>query len=160
MSTHSRFLLMALSMLLGTTMRAQDTTELSLLRAVARDIRGTSQPDSNVYLNRRILPAGREHSASAISVLVDVLGARVARLEDVIECVRGSVAPCRFVKGSLLISIGEPAVNGDTALLRIRFDRASSDRRMPVNSEDLLFRIVRQRGGDWKVIGRLRERIT
>lgn len=145
--------------LLGAPLAAQNPGDLSLLRAAASEIRNSAQPDSTIYLDPRVMPSSRNHPPAALAALVEVLGVRVATSEEVIKCPRGTFL-CHFVKGSLLISFAEPTVTRDSASLRVRLDKASSERRMPVISEDILLILVRQRGGDWKVVERRRERIT
>ena len=160
MTPRLRVLSITLGALLGTRLAAQTRSELSLLRAAATEIWSGAKPDSTVYLDPRVMPSSRNHSASALATLVEVLGARVARSEDVIQCAHSDAFSCRFAKGSLLISVGEPSVVGDTASVRVRLDQATREPRMPVSSEDILLILARQPQGDWKVIARRRERIT
>jgi hypothetical protein len=94
-----------------------------------------------------------QHSPKTVTLLREVLGAQVAKAEDVITCTSISSSSCKIESGTFLIAFGEPSVRNDTAKVQMFTAASTREARMPIAQRDELLVLVR-RGQAWELIER------
>lgn len=143
-------------------------TERAILKAVAEEmVRGiegwtnSAGRELRVVLDRAVLPHGRADRdgavwpAAVIEVFESIPGIRVGTLKDYHTCPEdGPPGHCFLVGVDVVISLGRPHLEGDTARITVRrISRASAD----MDSARAYFsgaglRVVRD-GGNWRIVG-------
>jgi hypothetical protein len=143
-----------LSAITAATLPAQGDHD-HVLRVAAEAIR-EQLPEGAVGVDSRLPTSGRNaaarltHHASTLVLITEVLGGRVAKKEDVVEC-GDTPRTCRLREGVAFVTFGAPRVRGDTAVVNVYTTFVTGLPRIPLADKDVRV-VLARKGATWRVV--------
>ncbi len=148
---------------LALSLHAQQPSELQAVERAMVSYAGAHLATTEVIVFDGVPTSAKQatrppaHVASLASALH---AQRIGRTDDFYKCASSKPSTCSISGADAIISLSEPTIQGDTALITVRVLRATRSQRAPVARSEDRYRLVRHGDGSWTVDGWVAGSIT